>query len=259
MSAWKNPSRKTCVKKMVTPSRANFGMSTPDSRKRSTWLIGMPFMRSITITSVWQKSQNISGIKTRFNPSMLRRSWVALAASRTKSNSSCKYLSNSATTSLGFSRLPSTDRRSTQLAIIRIRLKSLLMTSSMPGRNTFTATSRLTPLRSTIAAKCTCAIDALATGWKVNSVNTSPNGLPNARSMMATACSDGKGGTRSCSIANSSATSKGSKSRRVESTCPNFTKMGPRCSKASRKRCPRGAERSRPIDTKRANRRRPGL
>ena len=234
-------------------------MSTPASRKRSTWLIGMPFIRSITITSVWQKSQNISGIKTRFKPFILRRSWVALAASRTKSNSSCRYLSNSATTSLGLRRLPSTDKRSTQLANMRMRLKSLLMTLSMPGRNTFTATSRLTPLRSTIAAKCTCAIDALATGCKVNSVNISPKGLANARSMMATACSEGKGGTRSCSLANSSAISKGSKSRRVESTWPNFTKMGPKCSKASRKRCPRGADRSRPIETMRANRRSPGL
>jgi hypothetical protein len=39
---------------MVTPSRASLGMSTPASRRRSTWLMGTPFMRSITITSVWQ-------------------------------------------------------------------------------------------------------------------------------------------------------------------------------------------------------------
>ena len=57
MSAWKKPSRNTWVKKMVTPSRASWRMSTPASRSRSIWLIGTPFMRSITITSGWQKSQ----------------------------------------------------------------------------------------------------------------------------------------------------------------------------------------------------------
>ena len=34
MSAWKKPSRKTWVKKIVTPSRASFLMSTPASRRR---------------------------------------------------------------------------------------------------------------------------------------------------------------------------------------------------------------------------------
>ena len=35
---------------MVTPSRASFLMSTPAARRRLIWLIGTPFMRSITIT-----------------------------------------------------------------------------------------------------------------------------------------------------------------------------------------------------------------
>ena len=52
--------------------------------------MGTPFMRCITITSVMQKSQTISGINTRSKPCMLRRNWAALPASRNKSNSSCK-------------------------------------------------------------------------------------------------------------------------------------------------------------------------
>jgi len=126
--------------------------------------MGTPFMRSITMTSGWQKSHNISGISTRPNPSMLRRSWAALAASRTRSSSSCRYLSNSATTSRGLRRLPSSLSFSTQPAIMRIRAKSFSITGSMPGRSTFTATSRRWPDLSRSVAKCTCAIEALATG-----------------------------------------------------------------------------------------------
>ena len=74
---------------------------------------------------------------------MLRRSCAALAASRTRSSSSCRYLSNSATTSRGFKRLPSTDKRSTQPANMRIRLRSLSITVNILGRKTLTATSRV--------------------------------------------------------------------------------------------------------------------
>ena len=50
MSAWKNPSENTCMKKISTPSRASLGMSTPAAFKRSVWLTGMPFMRCMVIT-----------------------------------------------------------------------------------------------------------------------------------------------------------------------------------------------------------------
>ena len=63
---------------------------------------------------------------------------------------------------------------------------------------------------------------------------------PSERSISATASSDGNGGTRSCSFASSSAMSSGSRSRRVDSTWPNLTKIGPRVSSASRRRWPRG-------------------
>ena len=66
-------------------------------------------------------------------------------------------------------------------------------------------------------------------------------GRRNARSMVAIAMAESNGGTRSCSRASSSATSAGNRSRRVDSTWPNFTKIGPRCSSAWRSRWPRGA------------------
>jgi hypothetical protein len=47
MSAWKKPSRNTCVKKISTPSRASFGMSMPAARRRSEAFTGMPWMRSM--------------------------------------------------------------------------------------------------------------------------------------------------------------------------------------------------------------------
>jgi hypothetical protein len=77
-----------------------------------------------------------------------------------------------------------------------------------------TATSR--PSRST--AKCTCAIDALATGIASKLAKTASIGRPNATSTIARATGAGNGGTRSWSLASSSAMSGGSRSRRVDST-----------------------------------------
>ena len=57
MSAWKKPSRNTWVKKISTPARASAGMSMPFSRSVSTCEIGVPCMRSITITRCAQQSQ----------------------------------------------------------------------------------------------------------------------------------------------------------------------------------------------------------
>ena len=218
-------------------------MSTPASRRRWTWLIGTPSMRSMTITSWVQSSQTISGTRTRPRLCMLRRSCAALAASRTRSSSSCRYLSNSATTWRGFRRLPSADQRSTTRATWRMTSMSSSIAASMPGRSTLTATSR----PSFRIAKCTCAIDALATGAASKLAKIAPSGWPNAFSTIARATSSGNGGTRSCSRASSSAMSVGSRSRRVDSTWPNLTKIGPRRSRPRRSRSPRGASRVRPI------------
>jgi len=63
----------------------------------------------------------------------------------------------------------------------------------------------------------------------------------NARSTSATASSEANGGTWSWSFASSPAMSGGRRSRRVESTCPNLTKIGPSVSSARRSRTARGA------------------
>jgi hypothetical protein len=102
-------------------------------------------------------------------------------------------------------------------------------------------------------------MDALATGIRSNETNTSSSGRRKARSMVATAIAGSNGGTRSCSSASSSAMSGGMRSRRVDSTWPNFTKMGPSCSSASRRRWPRGASSLRPTVMTRVTRRSQGL
>src|SRR6266849_79137 len=155
-----------------------------------------------------------------------------------RSSSSNKCRANSATTSRGFRRLPSAQTRSTRPAAASISARSFSMTGIIPGRRILTAA--WVPPGST--ARCTWATDALATGCSSNLSKTFAIGLPNARSTSARASSPGNGGTRSCSFASSSARSAGSRSRRVESTWPNLTKMGPSASSARRSRTPRGSE-----------------
>src|SRR6266581_2677519 len=236
MSAWKKPSRNTWVKKISTPVRASFGMSTPCRRSSSTWLTGVPCILCMVMTVLVQKSQYTSGTARSGESRKLRRSWLACAASRMRSSSSDKCRANSATTSRGLMRLPSAQKRSTRPAAESMSARSFAITGSIPGRRILTAAS-VPPGRT---AKCTWATDALAVGRGSNFSNTSPMGLPKACSTSATASSAGNGGTWSCSFASSSARSAGSRSRRVESTWPNLTKMGPSASSARRRRTPRG-------------------
>ena len=90
-------------------------------------------------------------------------------------------MSNSATTSRGFRRLPSALSRSTQRASVCSSVRSSSITASMPGRSTLTATSR----PSFSVAKCTCAIEALATGSASKLAKSSSMGLPKAFSTSA--------------------------------------------------------------------------
>ncbi|MDT4821275.1 hypothetical protein FQZ97_544460 [compost metagenome] len=129
----------------------------------------------------------------------------------------------------------------------RISARSLSITGSMPGRSTFTATSRpwLAPPLS--MAKWTCAIDALATGWCSKVSNSAEIRRPSERSMIFTATAESNGGTWSCSLASSSAMSGGIRSRRVDRTWPNLTKIGPSAVSARRRRSPRGMSSLRPM------------
>ena len=144
----------------------------PAARSRSICEIGMPCMRSMTITVAVHRSQYTSGTISSFESAKLRRSCEAFAASRIRSSSSCRYLANSATTSRGFRRLPSDQSFSSRLAKVSSRARSCLMTGSMFGRRILTATS-WPPSSGFRRAKWTCAIEAQATGTASNSANTS--------------------------------------------------------------------------------------
>ena len=239
MSAWKKASRNTCVKKISTPARASRLKSMPASRSRPPAPIGMPDIRSITITSLPPSSPSgPSGTSSSGECSKLRRSCEQFAASRVRSSSSCSVFSNSATTSRGRSRLPSRHSFSSSVAAVCISEMSFSITWAMFGRSTLTATG----VPSGSSAKWTCATDALATGVWSNDRNTSSIGLAvDADERRLDLRRTGNGGTRSCSFASSSAMSGGRRSRRVDSIWPNLTKIGPSSSSASRRRTARGA------------------
>ena len=74
-------------------------------------------------------------------------------------------------------------------------------------------------------------------------------GRPRRARSSASASSGANGGTRSCSFASSSAMSGGSRSRRVDSTWPNLTKIGP-SARAPRAAAGRAARRRRPASTR---------
>src|SRR5690606_13502932 len=75
LARMEKPTRNTWVEKIVTHTRASFGVSTPRRRSSSIRLMGTPCMRSMTMTSVRLQPQIISGMSTRSSPARLRRSW----------------------------------------------------------------------------------------------------------------------------------------------------------------------------------------
>ena len=117
-----------------------------------------------------------------------------------------------------------------------MRARSWRITGSIAGRTTLATT--LVP--SCRVAACTCATEAEAMGVDSKLANSSLTGLPRAVSIIATDSFSGNGGTSSCSRASSSAMSSGSRSRRVDSSCPNLMNTGPRSSRALRRRTPLG-------------------
>ncbi|EXF43349.1 hypothetical protein BAY1663_04219 [Pseudomonas sp. BAY1663] len=125
--------------------------------------------------------------------------------------------------------------RSALLASMNSQARSWAMTGLRFGRTTLTTTS--SPLRS--RAACTWATEAEASGLLSKRANSSSTGAPSCCSISAVARAESNGGTRSWSIASSSAMSGGSRSRRVESNWPNLMKIGPSPSSARRRRAPR--------------------
>ena len=182
MSAWKKPSRNTWVKKIVTPSRASFWMSTPASRRRCVWLIGTPCMRSMTITSMVQQSQTISGTMHQVQALHVAPQLRGVGGLAHQVELVVQvvvelghHLARLQPLAVGAEPLDPARQRVQQRQVVLDR------PSSMPGRSTFTATSR----PSCSVAKCTCAIDALATGSASKLANSSsmrpPEGLLDQR------------------------------------------------------------------------------
>ena len=156
-----------------------------------------------------------------------------------RSSSSSRWLANSATTSRGFRRRPSAHSRSTSAAA-GLEQREVVgdRRPRCPGRSTLTATSRaVRAARRSAPARPTRSRPASRSNELEHFLDAV---CPATRSISATACADGNGGTRSCSFASSSAMSSGSRSRRVDSIWPNLTKIGPSVSSAWRSRRARG-------------------
>ena len=127
--------------------------------------------------------------------------------------------------------------RSASDASVRSRLMSASICSRMPGRSTFTTTSR---------PSCSVA------GVHLRDRGRGERGFveagvqlrrPACRARPRSPCArraPGNGATWSRSRLSSSAISGGSRSRRVDSTWPNLTKIGPSSCSARRRRLPRG-------------------
>ena len=165
-----------------------------------------------------------------------------MAPSRCRSSSAARVSRISATTSRGRILSARGWVRSTTPASASSRPISSAMRRRMPGRNTFTTTSRGgLPSTGGRVAACTCAIEAEASGVVSKLAKASATGRPSACSTIARAASPSKGATRSCSSDSSTATSGGIRSRRVDRICPNLTKIGPSSCSAKRKRAPRGS------------------
>ena len=196
---------------------------------------GMPRTRSIVIARSAVCDQMISGTYKSAESCQLRRSRLALPASRCRSSSAASVFCISATISRGRILSALGWARSTTAATLFSRAISAAICFSMPGRSTLTTTSR----PSCRVAACTCAMLAEASGVVSKLAYASVMLRPNAASTKIRACLPSNGATRSCNWVNSSAISGGTKSRRVERICPNLTKIGPNSCKAKRKRAPR--------------------
>ena len=201
---------------------------------------GMPYTRSSVSTRSAVCDQITSGTYRSSLSCQKRRSTLALAPSRCRSSSAASVFSISSTIACGRILSAAGCVRLTTPATAFSSAMSPAICFSMSGRSTFTTTSRETPFASggSVAA-CTCAMDADASGVVSNCAKAVLTGSCKAFSTIARAASPSNGFTRSCSSASSSATSGGTRSRRVERICPNLTKMGPSSCNAMRRRAPR--------------------
>ena len=235
MSAWKKPSRNTCVKKISTPARDE--ALEVDSRRASASSIrpiGMPAIRSITSTSACGPVPvDLGHAAAAANRRKLRRSCEQFAASRVRSSSSWIVLSNSATTSRGRRRRPSLHSRSTSDRG-RLHQREVVLDDGGDVRAQYLDRDRravgklremdLRDRRARDRHRVERAEDL------VDRLAVDPRRAPRRPARTETAARDpaASRARRRCRSA--------SRSRRVDSICPNLTKIGPRSSSAWRSR-----------------------
>src|ERR687894_647731 len=143
--------------------------------------------------------------------------------------------SNSATSPRTSIKILRPNLRSKNPANSRMSSRSPPTLPGASGRWTLTATA--SPLRST--ARCTCPMLAEPKGSGSNEANTSSTDAPSSSSMIPCATPVGMGVAVSCSFWSSESTPSGRMSERVERTCPNLTKVGPRSSRVRRNLTPK--------------------
>ena len=193
MSAWKKPSRNTWVKKIVTPSRASLRMSTPacaqplDLADRHAVHALHHDHLGVAVVPVHLRDQH--QVQAAPCCGAAGRRWRPRAPGPARRAGTCRTRPPPRAASGAGRRR---DSRSTQPAIMRISARSFSITGSMPGRSTFTATSRSSPPLSISVAKCTCAIEALATGSRSKLAKIVSSGRRKARSMVAMATLGGE-------------------------------------------------------------------
>ena len=241
MSAWKNPSRNTCVKKISTPARASRGTSMPAARE----LVDAPdrdarhALHDQHLAAVHQ-SQCTSGTSSSGElaevAAQLRAvgrlahevELVVRSSSRTRRRPRAAAAACRPTTAV------STSSRAVCISAEVLRRSP----RAMFGRSTLTATG----VPSGSSARCTCATDALATGVAIErrehlvdrpAVDALERRDAPARTGTAARGPAASRARRRCR----SAAGRG----RVDSIWPNLTKIGPRSSSARRSRTARGA------------------
>ena len=259
MSAWKKPSRNTCVKKIVTPSRASFLKSMPASRSRSTWPMGTPVMRSMTMTLSRHRSHTISGTMHEAQAlhvaPQVRRRWPPRARGRARRAGRCRTRPPPRAAS-GAGRRPrgARPRWRAWCSSARSSLDHLQhardAAPSPPRGGRPSAAWRNAPARST--------------RWPPPRPRSSRRGLvePAARRpsrRCARACGRRERRHAVLQLGQLVGHSRVAvRSRRVESTWPNLTKIGPSRSSPRRRRSPRGASSRRPsVSTRTSTRTQP--
>ncbi len=159
-SPWKKPSRKTCLKIASAATVSTRSGSWPAAMIAARSSIGIPAMRSRVRTRRPVRDQSTAGTCRLGSAAKFSASSDAAAASILKSISWPTDSAKRETESTNRSRRRSGRSHSMRSASQKNRSRSRPNARSMPGRSTLTATGR----PSVVAAKCTCAIEAAATG-----------------------------------------------------------------------------------------------